>query len=524
MLRSIPPLPRLSRLPGRTPDPAAPSTSHQAWLQAARVDAAATAPRPLPPAPGRPAAPVAAAAPPPPDPASLPVLGTAPQGGDASPAPRARIAVSVSAALRGPVIEALWRARLQPVLSASTPRADTAIEPPAARLVEFGPLAPALEAAAPGGTMATTVAIVMADDAPARAQAHERALTSGARLVIVDDADPRATAEAATQALIGLLDPAPPPEVPAVRLPDDLRVRRRLQMAFGNGSLTLRYQPQVDPQSGAVTGAEALLRWNDDEIGVVDPAVFLPIAEDCGLMQAIGDWVLHEACRQIHRWIARGIEVPRVTVNISAAQLARRDFAETVLAMLGSYSVEPRRLTLELPTPLLMPADDEARPAPGTLAQLQRLRGAGVHISLDGFGLSNCSLLQLRLLPLDEVKIDRALLTRPDAIGTSLVGAIIALAHTLALRVVAVGVETEEQLQQLREQGCDEFQGFLIAEALSVTTMTDVLANAGLQQRIIARAMESTVDAGTATRFTPTEVTPLADRPDSLAWPTLTKP
>jgi diguanylate cyclase (GGDEF)-like protein len=241
-----------------------------------------------------------------------------------------------------------------------------------------------------------------------------------------------------------------------------LALENDLRRALELNQLELHYQPKVDIGTNRIRSAEALIRWRHPTRGLVPPNAFIPIAEETGLILPIGEWVLHEACRQVRRWLDSGMSPVRVAVNLSAKQFRHADLAAVVRTALTEARLQPGYLELELTESAVM---DDAQKSATTL---QILSTMGVHISIDDFGTGYSSLSYLRRFPLDKLKIDRSfvrdLLSNPD--DASIVKAIISLAHNLRLRVVAEGVETAEQLSYLRELGCDQYQGFFCSPAV----------------------------------------------------------
>jgi EAL domain-containing protein (putative c-di-GMP-specific phosphodiesterase class I) len=219
---------------------------------------------------------------------------------------------------------------------------------------------------------------------------------------------------------------------------------------------TLHYQPKINLRTGETTGGEALLRWTHPIRGSVSPARFIPVAEDCGLILPIGAWVLHEACRQAQAWLNAGLPLGTIAVNISAMQLRDKDFLDGVFGILNETGLEPRFLELELTETVLM------KHAEFTASILTALRASGVQIAVDDFGTGYSSLSYLRKFPIDALKIDqsfiRQITTVPDE--TIIVKAVIGMGRSLKLRVVAEGVETQEQLAFLQAHECDEAQGY----------------------------------------------------------------
>jgi diguanylate cyclase (GGDEF)-like protein len=243
---------------------------------------------------------------------------------------------------------------------------------------------------------------------------------------------------------------------------DRLALESELRRALELGQLELHYQPKVDISTNRIRSAEALVRWRHPQRGLVPPATFIPLAEESGLIVPLGEWVLREACRQVRAWLDSGMSPVRIAVNLSARQFRHAQLIAVVKSALDDSKLQPGYLELEITESAVM--DDAEKSA----ATLQILSTMGVHISIDDFGTGYSSLSHLRSFPLDKLKIDRSfvreLMTNPD--DASIVKAIISLAHNLRLRVVAEGVETVEQLNFLRELGCDQYQGFYCSPAV----------------------------------------------------------
>jgi diguanylate cyclase (GGDEF)-like protein len=243
---------------------------------------------------------------------------------------------------------------------------------------------------------------------------------------------------------------------------DRLALESELRRAMEVGELTLHYQPKVDIATNRVRSAEALIRWHHPTRGLVPPMVFIPVAEETGLIVPLGEWVLRQACQQVRSWIDAGMTPVRVAVNLSAKQFRHADLAAVVKSALDDANLEPGFIELELTESAVMHNPELSA------ATLQTLSAMGVHISIDDFGTGYSSLSYLRRFPLDKLKIDRSfirdLMKNPDDV--SIVRAIISLAHSLRLRVVAEGVETAEQLDFLRDLGCDQYQGFFCSPAV----------------------------------------------------------
>jgi diguanylate cyclase (GGDEF)-like protein len=242
------------------------------------------------------------------------------------------------------------------------------------------------------------------------------------------------------------------------RLDLESELRRALPMK----QFEVHYQPKVDVASGRMNSVEALLRWRHPTRGLVGPLEFIPIAEETGLMLSIGEWVLREACRQARQWQREGLPFLRIAVNISPVHFRQTKFLDIVRSALLDHDLEPQYLEIELTETTVM---DHAENSVNILEELSRM---GVIVSIDDFGTGYSSMSYLRRFPIDKLKIDRSFIndmtTNSDA--ASIVKAIISLAHSLRLKVVAEGVETAEQLQHLKDLGCDQFQGFYRSAAI----------------------------------------------------------
>jgi diguanylate cyclase (GGDEF)-like protein len=245
-----------------------------------------------------------------------------------------------------------------------------------------------------------------------------------------------------------------------------------LRQAIDNEELLLHYQPCAAVDSQKITGVEALVRWRHPQLGLVSPAEFIPLAEDTGLILPLGEWVLRTACRQNREWQNRGFPPVRVAVNISARQFKQPHLAETVLQILAETGLAPEYLELELTESSIMDNADSA------IAVLTGLKKEGITISIDDFGTGFSSLSYLKRLPIDALKIDQSFVRdlTTDPADAALVMAIVTLAHNLRLRVIAEGVETEEQLRFLHLLRCDEVQGYLFSKPLPAEELEQVLA------------------------------------------------
>ena len=240
-------------------------------------------------------------------------------------------------------------------------------------------------------------------------------------------------------------------------------VEGSLRRALKQGEFLLHYQPKIDLASGAMTGAEALIRWQDPEIGLVYPEQFVPIAEACGLIKSIGCWVLREACRQVRAWLDAGLCAVPVAVNISAVEFRHEDFVGGVALILQETGLASSYLQLELTESVLM------HDAESSVLVLEALKAMGVRLAIDDFGTGYSSLSYLKRFPIDTLKIDQSFVRdiATDADDAAIVNAVIGMGKNLKQRVIAEGVETQAQLKFLQNQQCDEGQGFHFSHALS---------------------------------------------------------
>jgi diguanylate cyclase (GGDEF)-like protein len=266
-----------------------------------------------------------------------------------------------------------------------------------------------------------------------------------------------------------------------------LTLETDLRRALEREELVLHYQPIVRADTGAITGAEALVRWQHPSLGLLLPSEFIPIAEENGLIVPLGEWVLRTACAQNRAWQDAGFAPLRIAVNLSSRQIRQGTLVTTVRAALEAAGLDPRWLSLELTESVLMERQHEA------VAALHRLRALGVQLSIDDFGTGYSSLSYLKHFPVDSLKIDRTfvrdLIAVPD--DAAITAAVIAMAHALELKVVAEGVETHEHLAFLRGQGCDEVQGHLVGRAVPADRFFEWLARGRAGTRLARRAYRS---------------------------------
>lgn len=278
----------------------------------------------------------------------------------------------------------------------------------------------------------------------------------------------------------------------AVRSLGRLELENDLRRAFDDGDFQIHYQPKLDLLTGKITGAEALLRWPHATRGWIPPDTFIPVAEETGLIIALGDWVIRQACKQLNFWTSQGLGSLTIAVNVSVQQFAREDFVDSVLRTLWQSGVRPQQLELEITESLLMRNVDD------TTACMRRLRAAGVALSIDDFGTGYSSLGYLRQFPVDALKIDRSfvkdLQTSDD--DAAICAAIIAMARELKLKVIAEGVETTGQLEFLRRHRCDQVQGYLISRPVPAAELMKLLRSVAYGDGTDAGAGGGVLEAG----------------------------
>jgi diguanylate cyclase len=252
---------------------------------------------------------------------------------------------------------------------------------------------------------------------------------------------------------------------------EKVRLETDLHVALEHNQFVLHYQPKVNTKTGIVHGAEALLRWRHPVRGEIQPGEFIHIAEESGLIGAIGTWVMNEACRQARAWQLDGLPSMRIAVNLSASQFRQGDIVAMIRSALERADLEPRFLEVELTESAVMTDPEES------IAILERLSEMGVLVSVDDFGTGYSSMSYLRRFPIDKLKIDRGFISqvtsRPEE--ASIVRAIISLAHSLKLKVVAEGVESTEQLDFLKRLGCDQYQGYHFSRALPSSQFEELI-------------------------------------------------
>jgi len=257
------------------------------------------------------------------------------------------------------------------------------------------------------------------------------------------------------------------------RVNERLALESRLRRALEQGEFSLHYQPQVDLRSNRIFGCEALLRWNQPDLGMVDPAKFIPLSEETGLIIPIGEWIVRTACRQCKDWQDAGLPAVTVAVNISARQFREKTLLQTVAGILAEIGLDPRLLELEVTESVIM------HDAQNVITDLQAFRDMGVRLSIDDFGTGYSSLSYLKRFPVDRLKIDQSFVRdiTTNADDAAIAQAVITLGHTMNLRVLAEGVETAEQLAFLRRNQCDEMQGYLFGRPVPAEQFAQLLGS-----------------------------------------------
>jgi diguanylate cyclase len=264
-----------------------------------------------------------------------------------------------------------------------------------------------------------------------------------------------------------------------------LTLENGLRLALDKKELFLEYQPQMDISTGRITGLEALLRWQHPDLGLVPPDRFIRIAENSGLIVPIGEWVVRTACRQARKWQNEGLPAVSIAVNVSAVQFRQASFCEFIRKVLHEAGIAPKYLELELTESLLLANADV------TLSVLKELKSMGVTLAIDDFGTGYSSFCYLRQFRVSKLKIDRSFIrdvaVKPD--DAAITTAIISMAKSLNLKVIAEGVENEAQMSFLRAHRCDEIQGYYFSKPLAVDKVADKLRGATPELHARAQAV-----------------------------------
>jgi EAL domain-containing protein (putative c-di-GMP-specific phosphodiesterase class I) len=263
-----------------------------------------------------------------------------------------------------------------------------------------------------------------------------------------------------------------------------LTLESSLRHALEHDQFLLHYQPKIDLKAGAIAGVEALLRWKHPELGMIPPVKFIPIAEETGLIAPIGEWVLRTACEQHALWRRAGLSPAHVAVNLSPRQFGDDLLLETIESILAETGMGPDMLQLEITESMLMQNPQAA------LETLTALKKIGVRLAIDDFGTGYSSLSNLKLFPIDTIKVDRSFIRNlPDDVDDrGIADAIIAMGRTLGLTVVAEGVETRQQAEFLRAHGCDQYQGFYFSKPVPAVELAELLRRATSTPRVAETA------------------------------------
>lgn len=250
-----------------------------------------------------------------------------------------------------------------------------------------------------------------------------------------------------------------------------LTIENKLHKAIEEREFLLHYQPKLELASGRICGIEALIRWQDPDVGLVAPSEFIPVLEETGMILVVGRWVIETVCDQIRQWQEQGLAVPTVAVNVSSLQLTQGNFVEDIVGLLEAYGIDGKFIEFEITESVIM------QEVAASIGKLEALRGLGCTITIDDFGTGYSSLSYLTQLPLSRLKIDKSFTDQmlENADSMTIVSSVIALSHGLNLKVIAEGVETEEQLKMLRLLKCDEIQGYFAHRPLPIKELEEVL-------------------------------------------------
>ncbi|MEM7027541.1 MAG: EAL domain-containing protein, partial [Pseudomonadota bacterium] len=267
-------------------------------------------------------------------------------------------------------------------------------------------------------------------------------------------------------------------------LEERVQIESRLRHAVANKEFQLHYQPKFNIHDNQLVGAEALLRWDNADLGVVSPAVFIPVAEETGLIQPITEWVVKEACEQNANWQLKGFKPIRMSVNLSPKQFTRTDIAGTIFHQIIHADLAPKYVELEITEGALMEDVNKSQEV------LKALKKWGIRISIDDFGTGYSSLSYLKKFPIDTLKIDQSFVRdiMVDSDDAAIVSAIIAMTQSLKLNVIAEGVETEDQLRFLASKGCNEAQGYFLGKPVAATEFESIFLSAHTSNNVYSIA------------------------------------
>ncbi|HEY6095632.1 MAG TPA: EAL domain-containing protein, partial [Gallionellaceae bacterium] len=243
-----------------------------------------------------------------------------------------------------------------------------------------------------------------------------------------------------------------------------LELENDMRSALERGEFVLHYQPKIDVRGGQVCGVEALVRWQHPNKGMISPAMFIPIAEETGLMIPLGEWVMRTACHQLHQWQKAGLTTLQMSINLSARQFHQKNLAQVVSAIVVAENVGAAQLEFEITESMAMDNPQE------TIETMRMLHSLGIRLAIDDFGTGYSSMSYLKRFPVNTLKLDRSFVKdiETDRSDAAICSATIALAHNLGLEVVAEGVETQRQYDYLKQLGCDMIQGFYFSRPLPV--------------------------------------------------------
>jgi len=252
---------------------------------------------------------------------------------------------------------------------------------------------------------------------------------------------------------------------------DQINIENALHKALEKNEFKIYYQPKIDSANKTIIGSEALIRWDNSDYGMLSPKQFVPMAEENGLIVPIGEWVLESICNQLNQWKSRGLDPAPVAINISARQLEQKNFVKSITTILEKTNVENKLLEIELTESILIKNSQK------NSRKLTRLRKKGMKVAIDDFGTGYSSLSYLSNFPFDKLKIDQSFIRdiTTDKAAASLATSIISMAHSLGVRVIAEGVETEEQLNFLKDYDCDEIQGYYYSKPIPAEDFTKLL-------------------------------------------------